>query len=179
MFVDYLTLSVSGISTFCILSNYNLIYCSYFVGVFCFFDLFYELKMKKKDMIIHHLLVMNLIYFLFSSKADDTEKLRIVEVILSTEISTNFLILKDILKKNKLTGILYINNVLFLLTFFYYRVYNYFVKIIISKELFNIATTNFTGFQLFFLFFSIYSFFILNLYWSGLICKKCFSLIKK
>jgi len=178
LLVDYLTLSVSGISTVCILTKYNLIYCSYFVGVFCIFDLYYVVKIKKIDIIIHHLLVITLIYFLFSSKIDDSQKLPIVETILSTEISTNFLILKNILPgiTSLPSSVVHINNLLFVSSFFYYRIYNYFVKILISKKLFYIMMNNFTGLPLFFSFFSIYGFFALNLYWSGLILKKCYSL---
>jgi len=112
LLVDYLTLSVSGISTVCILTKYNLIYCSYFVGVFCIFDLYYVVKIKKIDIIIHHLLVITLIYFLFSSKIDDSQKLPIVETVLSTEISTNFLILKNILPgiTSLPSSVVHINN---------------------------------------------------------------------
>jgi hypothetical protein len=178
LLVDYLTLTVSGISTVCIIAKYNLFYCSYFVGAFCIFDLYYILKIKKIDIIIHHLLVITLIYFLFSSNVDDSEKLPIVETILSTEFSTNFLILKSILPRIRLlpSGVVHINNLLFVATFFYYRVYNYFVKILISKNLFFIIVNNFTGMRLFLLFFSIYGFFALNIYWSWLILKKCYSL---
>jgi hypothetical protein len=178
--MDCITLFVSTISTICIISKYNLIYCSYFVGGFCIFDLYFVIKIKKIDIIIHHLFVITMIYFLFLSKVDNTVKILVIKPLLSTEISTNFLILKNTLSANRFPSkVVLINNLLFVATFLYYRIFNFFIKIIISKEVFYIMATDFTWLQQFFLFFSIYGLFTLNLYWSVLILKKCYSLVKR
>lgn len=173
--MDLLTLSVSITSTISIITQYQLINCSYLVGLFCLFDLFY---VKKLDMFIHHIFVLIMIYCFYNTLMNNNEKNIFINNILSTEISTNFLMIKSLLSKykikNKLLNI--INNICFIITFFYYRIYNYFIYIVISKKIHLIIIKYYNNYQLFFIFFSIYGLFLLNLFWMNLIIKKIFKL---
>lgn len=174
--MNSITLFVSGISTACIIAKYNLINCSYFVGIYCIFDLYYVIQQKNISMIIHHLYVIALLYFSFRLINEKNIEIEtIVNAILSTEISTNFLIMKNILSKNNIIGcIVHINNLLFVVTFFYYRLYNYGIKVVVSKPLWYIVINNFTNMETIFLYFSLYGLFFLNIYWFVLILKKIY-----
>jgi hypothetical protein len=111
---------------------------------------------------------------------DNDEKLIFINNILSTEISTNFLMIKNLLSKYNIKNKLLnkINNFCFIVSFFYYRIYNYFINIIISKNIYIIIIKNYyNSEQLFFIFLSIYGLFLLNLYWMFLIIKKLLKLI--
>jgi hypothetical protein len=85
------------------------------------------------------------------------------------------LIMKNILSKNNIIGcIVHINNLLFVVTFFYYRLYNYGIKVVVSKPLWYIVINNFTNMETIFLYFSLYGLFFLNIYWFVLILKKIY-----
>jgi len=176
-------LSVSIFSSVCVFTNCYIIMCSNIVGVMCFIDLF---LIKKKDMVIHHIFVLIMIHYMNShSEIENREK--IVSVILSTEISTIFLIINNLLNRNSIENydkynkliVTNVNRLLFITTFMYYRVYSYYVSLIANKEIHNtLFIYSKSKFQLFEIYLGIYGLFILNLYWTIFIFIKLKKSIK-
>jgi hypothetical protein len=176
--IQSIYLFTSIFSSICVFTNSYIIVCSNIVGMMCFIDMF---LIKKKDMLVHHLLVLIMIHYM--NKHNEIENRdKIVSVILSTEISTIFLITNNLLNRNNSENyykkcnkiiIINLNKILFIITFMYYRVYSYYVYLIFNKEIYNtflIYSKN--KLHLFEIFFGIYGLFILNLYWSLLIFIK-------
>lgn len=176
-------LSVSIFSSVCVFTNCYIIMCSNIVGVMCFIDLF---LIKKKDMVIHHIFVLIMIHYMNShSEIENREK--IVSVILSTEISTIFLIMNNLLNRNSIENydkynkiiVTTVNRLFFISTFMYYRVYSYYVSLIANKEIHNtLFIYSKSKFQLFEIYLGIYGLFILNLYWTIFIFIKLKKSIK-
>ena len=115
-------LGMSLVSFFCVMNNFYIITCSNFVGIVCFFDLYF---VKSKDMMLHHILVLLIIYCMNKHNEFENRNL-IVSTMLSTEISTIFLTTNNLLD---ITGYMVpfkkINKIMFIFTFLYYRIYNY------------------------------------------------------
>jgi len=183
--VQTIYLSVSIFSTLCVITNCYIVICSNVVGVMCFIDLF---LIKKKDMIIHHLFVLIMLHYM-NSHPEIENREKIVSVILSTEVSTIFLIINNLLSRNK-KGIeifyeynkvivIYVNKLVFITTFMYYRVYSYYVSLIANKDIHNtLFVYSKSKFQLFEIYLGIYGLFILNLYWTVFIFIKLNKSIK-
>jgi hypothetical protein len=114
----------------------------------------------------------------------------IISVILSTEISTIFLINNSLLSNNNIkqyflkvnrysvTIIKNMNSIFFIYTFLYYRIYNYYYYLIIDKSI-NIVFLKYSKniYEFYEIYISIYGLFILNIYWSILIFIKFSSLL--
>ena len=111
-------LGVSLASCVCVMTNSYIIICSNIVGCMCLVDLFF---IKKTDMLIHHISALGLIHYL--NIHSDIEIINdLLHVALSTEISTIFLTLNNLLENIYIKKI---NKIAFISTFFYYRIYNY------------------------------------------------------
>ena len=166
-------LGISLFSCFCIMNNFYIITCSNIVGVMCLIDFYF---VKKKDMLFHHVLVLSMLHYM-NNHGDIENRKEIVSVILSTEISTIFLTLNNLIEKISsivsIKQIKEINKVAFVSTFVYYRIYNYSYYLILDKNIHNIffiySRNNFEYCEIYF---GLYGLFILNLYWSCLILKK-------
>jgi len=179
-------LSIATLSTLCVFNNFQLINCSNIVGIMCLFDFLY---IKKKDMITHHIFVLMMIDYM-NTHPNILIRENIIRVILSTEVSTIFLInnsllsnsyiTENFLKKNSyLINITKnINSIFFIYTFLYYRIYNYYYNLIIDKST-NIVFLKYSrnNYEFYEIYISIYGLFILNLYWSILIFIKFSSLL--
>ena len=140
-------------------------------------------------MIIHHTLVLMMLDYM-NTHPDIVIRENIISVILSTEISTIFLINNSLLSNNNInkyflkinrylvTIIKNINSILFIYTFLYYRIYNYYYNLIIDKStnivFFKYSRNNYEFYEIYI---SIYGLFILNLYWSILIFIKFSALL--
>jgi hypothetical protein len=179
-------LSVSIFSILCVYTNCYIIICSNIVGAMCFIDLF---LVKKRDMVIHHLFVLIMTHYMNThSEIENREK--IVSIILSTEMSTVFLIINNLLNRNNINNIenydkynkilvTTVNRLFFVTTFMYYRVYSYYVSLIANKEIHNtLFIYSKSKFQLFEIYLGIYGLFILNLYWTIFIFIKLKKSIK-
>ena len=181
--VQTVYLSVSIFSTLCVYTNCYIIICSNLVGMMCFIDIF---LIKKKDMIIHHLFVLIMIHYM-NSHTEIENREKIVSIILSTEISTIFLIMNNLLNRNNIENydkynkiiVTTVNRLFFITTFMYYRVYSYYVSLIANKEIHNtLFIYSKSKFQLFEIYLGIYGLFILNLYWTIFIFIKLKKSIK-
>ena len=174
-------LSVSVFSTYCIFTTSYLNLCNYNIALICCIDYFlhvYNINKLNFDMILHHLFALMIIYFFYNHNyliVDNIEiKNNLIKNILSTEISTNFLIINNFIKNTKNLIIVKINQILFVSTFFYFRVYNYFIYIILSNDvkilIIKISKNNYYKYLLCI---GMYGLFILNIYWFFIILKKC------
>jgi hypothetical protein len=186
IYLQCIYLSISILSTLSVFNKFQLINCSNVVGLMCLIDFFY---IKKRAMIVHHIFVLMMIQYM-NTHHNILIRENIISVVLSTEISTIFLITNSLLSNNYIsdfvlkincylvTIIKNINSILFIYTFLYYRVYNYYYNLIIDKET-NIVFLKYSKniYEFYEIYISIYGLFILNLYWSVLIFIKFSSLL--
>ena len=157
--------------------NYNEYILTYFCGMILFpiyfitDFLFYKLKYDAK---IHHILGLMLVTSLIINKNKSTDIIYpIVNFQFSTEISTIYLILFEEFGKIKSNNIIYsilyyTCQLLFIITFFYYRIYNFFLYQKTIVELGKNIEYNFLYYI------STYGIFYMNLFWSFLILKKMY-----
>ena len=181
IYLQCIYLSISILSTLSVFNKFQLINCSNIVGLMCLFDFFY---IKKRDMIIHHIFVLMMIDYM-NTHNNILISENIISVILSTEISTIFLINNSLLSNNYISEdflkkynyfmniIKNINTLFFIYTFLYYRIYNYYYYLIIDKDT-NIIFLKYSRniYEFYQIYISVYGLFILNLYWSTLIFIK-------
>jgi hypothetical protein len=109
-----------------------------------------------------------------NNHADIENRTEIVSVILSTEISTIFLTTNNLLEmEGNIVIAKNINKLLFVSTFFYYRIYNYTYYLILDNNIHKIfyyySKNNLEFCEIYT---GIYGLFFLNLYWSGMILNK-------
>ena len=123
----------------------------------------------SNEVYIHHIAALyithnSIIYF-------NTDMLYYISIILGTELSTFFLVIKLVSEyyqlKNKLTTI---NDLLFIITFIYTRLYLY-SKYIIFNNNFNELIYKYYDYPYITIVF-VYILYILNLYWFSIILKK-------
>jgi len=160
-------LSVSVFCSFCAFNNCYVLQCCNIIGIMCLIDLYF---IKNKDMIFHHILALCMINYTHINNNEYTNAL--ISIMLKTEISTIFLTTNNLLncRTNYFKNI---NKILFVLTFMYYRIYNYAYYLILNKNtytIFFIYSKN--KFEFCKVYISIYGLFMLNLYWFYLILKK-------
>jgi hypothetical protein len=160
-------LGIALVSSFCSITKFYVIPCSNIVGIMCLLD-FYIIK--NKDMILHHTIVLALTHYMNQHHFEN--KNEIICVVLNTEISTIFLTTHNLLNTN-IVVFKNINKLFFISTFLYYRIYNYSQLLIdnnIHNTLYVYSRNNFEYCEIYA---SLYGLFLLNLYWSYLIFKKC------
>ena len=186
IYLQCIYLFISILSTLSVFYKFQLISCSNIVGLICLIDFFY---IKKRAMIIHHILVLMMLDYM-NTHPDIVIRENIISVILSTEISTIFLINNSLLSNNNIkqyflkvnrysvTIIKNMNSIFFIYTFLYYRIYNYYYYLIIDKSI-NIVFLKYSKniYEFYEIYISIYGLFILNIYWSILIFIKFSSLL--
>lgn len=132
-----------------------------------------DLLLCSKELVVHHIcsiiLIQNGISIFFSNNILHYY----VAIIYSTELSTLFLIFKSLADqfkiKNKLTTI---NELLFLTTFVYTRIYLYSKYLILDNKLYDIIQEKLPPLYNNIICVCIYTLYILNLYWFSLIIKK-------
>ena len=171
-----MSLGISLFSSFCVLTNSNLLNCCNIVGVKCIIDFCFKIK---NDMLIHHMLVLFMLHYVNTHNGENRNE--IISVVLSTEISTIFLTTNNLLKDTasnldyNLDYVKNANKVIFVYSFVYYRVYNYAYYLIFNKNIHNTFLIHSKNmFELCEVYTSVYGLFILNLYWTSIIIKKIF-----
>ncbi len=171
MIIDMIFLGVSIMSTVCIVNNCYLIECCNIVALKCVADLFVE---KKKDLLFHHIMALTLIHYI-NQHRDIKPLTDEVSSILSTEISTIFLVLNNYIHNSTLNNV---NKLAFVITFYYYRIYNYSYLLLdknVNSALYIYSRNNFEYFEIYT---ALYGLFLLNIYWGTLILKKIINTIK-
>jgi len=168
--LQFMYLSISSVSCFCVMKNFYVVPCSNIVGFMCLIDFYF---VKRKDMMLHHFLVLCMLHYM-NNHNDIENRNEIVSVILSTEISTIFLTTNNLLEiLGNVVIAKNINNLLFVSSFIYYRIYNYTYYLVLDNnihKIFYYYSKN--KFEFCEIYVGIYGLFILNLYWCGIILKK-------
>jgi len=173
--LNYLT--VSSITSYFVYKNDNLFFCIGIVFSLLLNDFlmhFLNFNKLRNDMIIHHIFsIVIIIFFLqyFQLVYNNPIALNIIRTLLGFEISTIFLSINNLFSKGKYKTIKFINQLFFITTFSYFRIYKFTTEIIldgISLEYIKyIAPKNY-----FWITYSIYGLYALNLFWACMILKK-------
>jgi len=181
IYLQFIYLAIAIASALCVYNDFYLVNCSNIVGFFCIVDFCY---IKKKDMIAHHIFVLLMIHYM--NNHNTYKKDYIVKQILSTEISSIFLLNNSLLSnnlfiKNRFINFIKIfNGILFITVFFYYRIYNYYYYLLLDNDINNIFYIQSKNlFEFYEIYFGMYGLFILNIYWSILISLKYVKLLQK
>uniref|UniRef100_A0A6C0BDH4 TLC domain-containing protein n=1 Tax=viral metagenome TaxID=1070528 RepID=A0A6C0BDH4_9ZZZZ len=163
-----LSFGISLYATFKIIFNPNSIdkiFVSNLFGIYMLIDLYSQ----KTSMMIHHLIILSFIAYGIIENIEIDDYLYIALKMFRAEFSTIPLQILGFLKKTKTKGLLpNILKILFMITFFYFRIYQFLVDFILDIEVFRIISkTNTKN-----IFYSIIgSFYLLNLFWSYEIIK--------
>ena len=161
----YLLLSLYCSATVFYIGNYET--ASSIVTGFVVIDTIYNKDINTKpDFLLHHLLVIGCYssfkYYKFYEYLDITMK-----PILSFQISSIFLSINELYKKNNFYNkYKYINLFFFMYSFIYFRIYQYYY--ILTNPEFYVFLNKYNYFLTIF----PYSFFTLNLYWITGVIKK-------
>ena len=159
------SLTVSTIISINVMCNYlyniSLDVSIPFVILYFGVDIFYcSLEFK-----LHHLCCLLLTYYKITTTFhNNNDWIPVARAINLTEVSTIFLCLKYFIKD---TFLELPNNTLFLLTFFYFRIYNYFLVMSNPDNFTYMNTTN----NIYALYISIYGLLTLNIYWATILLK--------
>ena len=150
---------------------------TFVVFSYCFVDLFF----CKKDLFIHHLLTLSGIYFCYIHSVDIEDTKSVYFSIISTELSSLFLILNIWLSDSKNTimkTIKGINYILLISAFVKLRVYDYYY-VITNPETYASFSKYTAGniINSLHIYSSLFGLFIMNLYWFSIICKMIYKSI--
>jgi len=135
---------------------------------------------KSYDVLFHHMTIFGFASYYKYYTGEPDEIVVFINVLINTELSSIFYIFKFWLPED--TSISYVNSVLFFITFFKYRIYDYY-KILHNHEDFTRLFEKNTYHRSKIMVTSIYSLFFLNLYWftimTKIFYKKLFNSINK
>lgn len=120
------------------------------------------------DMLIHHILTISLIYGNMSIDVENPIFLDGNQAIANVEISSVFLCVNTLLQGSTqlLGSIKKANQFIFILTFFKYRIWDYFQVLIWSGKITLYSSQS-----------PIYGLFLLNVYWACLILRKTYQVL--
>ena len=158
--VLFATYAIYTDSDICLLSAIQ--YVKYFSMI--------DLLLCSPEIAVHHCAVLGLILpYLDTPDFYAISRTELI-AILTTELSTIFLVLRTVMPKKY--GILHIlNNVLFMGTFAYTRMYNFSYHLIYNETLYEKIDNHLTPINSTMLIGSIYTLFFLNIYWMAIIVK--------
>ena len=147
-----------------------------------------DFPFAKNDIKIHHLFGIMITFFKYFYNVVPADDAFVIISLYKTEISTLFYVVKlwntdnYIQKTYKLPKTLFvINDLLFFITFFKFRIFDYYINVISNSELY-LSLNKYTSDSIFksiFLYSGIHGYFYLNLYWFLIICKIMTKIITK
>lgn len=137
-----------------------------------------EFLLCSTDIMLHHLIALGIIYPVTTSLQSIDNFLPEMRVVLQTEISTIFLVLREIIPVKYKTMVA-MNNILFVIIFAYMRLYQYTKYIIYNDTMYEKITFYYTsGTHSTWLICSLYSLSYINIYWGNIILKTLMKKIK-
>ena len=171
---DYSAFFICISSISCLLLNYKVFeFGQYLIYYFIFDTVFFK---KKTDIIIHHILVilMYLNYYIYDVPLE--EFIKLFKIILLAEVSNIFLMLKIIFYLPN--NIKIINDILFIISFVYFRIYYYYYYAFRQNQQIDIIVNNYLIYDIdkYYFYSSFYGFYLLNIYWTVLIFNKLYNL---
>jgi len=140
------------------------------VGKIIYWQCLFDLLLCTPDVAVHHAFVLGILHPYLTTPGLEIHTYNEVSAILSTEISTIFLVIRNVIPA-KYKTLATINNIIFIATFAYTRLYHYTTRLIYNAYLHNILQTHLTNSQLIPLYTSLYGLYFLNLYWGAIILK--------
>ena len=147
-------------------SDSMLITAIQYVKYFTLVDLF----ICTPEVMVHHIAVLGMVLPYLDNPDFFTDTRTEMIALLTTEISTIFLVLRNVVSKK--CGLLHIlNNVLFIASFTYTRIYSYSLHLIYNEELYNKIDQYLSPITSTLVIMSIYMLYFLNIYWMSIIIK--------
>jgi hypothetical protein len=156
-------------------------YLNYAMGVIAPHFLIDLCLTTKNDIVLHHTLGLTFIAYKYYANVQTVDDASSILALYKTEISTFFyvckLFLQELPDKKRFQSIIAINDGLFFITFFKYRILDFYNDIIVNPHI----LTGYSKYPHFYvLMFAIHAMFSLNLYWFSIICKiVCKPIIQK
>ena len=147
------------------------------VGLHAFIDFFLT---KSYDLKLHHICIFGVIFYNYYYNVSPEYRFIFLYSLLKTEISSIFYVLKYWLPKK--TIIYNLNTILFYISFFKLRIYNFYYEVIYNHFSFQIIIQKYSSSNYYLsniLFISCYGLFILNLYWFLIMNKILYKMITK
>ena len=158
---DYASFFIATISSYIYFTNGDFKTISHFIAMYLITDLFIN---KKVDLYIHHAIGLILYTFMYTSSGSGHI---FMKPFIAVEISSVFYNIKFLYPKNYFSTL---NDLLFVVTFFYYRIYNYYYSVILNEDINNMIEN--TGqISKYFYYSAVYNLYALNMYWFSQIIK--------
>jgi len=184
--VNYIHLSISLISTYCILIKNHFFYCTCLIGVLFYMDYvlhYLQIRPLNPDIFLHHVFGLFIVHYVYNHREflsyENIEITEFLENVLSVEIPNIFLALMYLLKNNNTSiQIQEINKYAFVSSFAYIRVYNYTRYVVLSEKIYYIVVfISKHPIHQYSMFIGIYGLGIMNLYWFYIIVQKLSAMI--
>lgn len=174
-YVSYLNLLfISLYTSYNLYYNIDLTNNVFYLLCFIIIDTLF-LSYERIDSFIHHLDTLAILFYIYYYNIDIKNNNYATLQLLKTEISSIFLGTTFFLKKYNFNKILYnISNIIFVSTFFKYRIFDFFKNIYLNPYFFDSLTTNNSNFQIYYKFTVTTILYALNLYWFCIILKIIF-----
>ena len=170
--ISYLNMMIISLYT-----SYNLFYDInltdniFYLLCFIIIDTLF-IQYDRIDTFIHHIDTMLIILYIYYYGIDIKNNNYSIIQVLKTEISSIFLGITYFLKKFKFKKILQsISNLIFVFTFYKFRIFDFFKNIYLNPNFFDSLITNNSNFQLYTKYILITILYGLNLYWFVIILK--------
>jgi hypothetical protein len=124
----------------------------------------------KKDIQLHHLVGLIFIVYKYMMNVETIDTKSTILVLYKTEISTFFYVFKIILQnmKNKNELLIQLNDIFFIITFFKFRMYDFY-NILINDMSIYIIYMKYNYFCI--IISAVHCMYLLNVYWFLIICK--------
>ena len=143
----------------------------------CSYDIFLY---HSHDSVIHHCFVL-MIAYLLTFDLEEKDFHTIVLPLLSTEISTLFMILRLWFEKfnMKMTTVYALNNVAFGVSFYVTRIYGFYVNLIANPVTYKVISRYTKGFDSYIVYVGLFGLCALNYYWFVLIIRIVLKFLSK
>ena len=146
-----------------------------YIVIYCLIDIFFA----RPVIILHHIFVFLMWTVKYSYLLDMSRFSTIIITLLNTEISTIFLVFKSLFKNTNISFLQKLaiyNDLLFVITFMKYRVYDFHVNIVQNPNTYELIEPN-DIWKTIHIYSGICGIYLLNLYWGVYILKKVYCTI--
>jgi len=117
------------------------------VGKIIYWQCLFDFLLCTPDVAVHHAFVLGILHPYLTTTGLEIHTYREVSAILSTEISTIFLVIRNVIPA-KYQTLATINNIIFIATFAYTRLYHYSTRLIYNEYLHTILHAHLSNSQL-------------------------------